>query len=131
MDSNYQLLIACATTEADNLKKHANPEELNRLDFSSFNPSLVDRCIYGQMTGNCFSSRAKQLIRMCTLKMYTDNQSAIQLDGNEMVEGEYAGNWSPIELLVGENKVRGNYQLTKDLIDYLQGKKETFGELDN
>jgi hypothetical protein len=26
-----------------------------------------NNCIYGQMTGNCFSNRAKELIRQCDL----------------------------------------------------------------
>ena len=48
--------------EIDMLKKYGTKEELDRLNFSTFNPNMVIDCIYGQMTGSCMSSRAKELM---------------------------------------------------------------------
>lgn len=49
-------------TEINNLKKHATPEEIELLDFSKLNPDHEDKCIYGQMCGDCFNKRAVDLI---------------------------------------------------------------------
>ncbi len=47
------------------LKIHATKEELNKLNFKTFDPCKKNRCIYGQMTGQCNSERAKELIGKC------------------------------------------------------------------
>ncbi len=48
--------------EINMLKTNATKTELERLDFDDFSPSRRDGCIYGQMTGNCNSKRAKELM---------------------------------------------------------------------
>lgn len=48
--------------EINHIKKHATKEEISRLDFEEFSPERIDKCIYGQMTGDCFSKRAEQLM---------------------------------------------------------------------
>jgi len=47
--------------ELDHIKVHATDEEKGELDFSTFDHNSVNNCIYGQMTGDCSSSRANQL----------------------------------------------------------------------
>ena len=44
--------------EADHLREHATDEEKGKLDFSQLEVSHYTMCIYGQMTGSCYSSRA-------------------------------------------------------------------------
>lgn len=51
--------------EITNLKQYATKEEINKLDFTDLNPNLRYSCIYGQMTGNCWSPRALELITLC------------------------------------------------------------------
>lgn len=51
--------------EAVALRQHATRAELASLDFESFDPMWPSSCIYGQATGNCFSTRASQLIVLC------------------------------------------------------------------
>ena len=51
--------------EADNIKKHATQEEINRLEFGILDPKNSKLCIYGQMTGSCFSDRANELVQSC------------------------------------------------------------------
>lgn len=47
--------------ELDNIKAKATKEEIGRLNLESFNPNSPTKCIYGLMTGECFSNRAKEL----------------------------------------------------------------------
>lgn len=51
--------------EINLIKKHATTEEIENLDFETFNPDVERQCVYGQMTGNCRSPRASVLIRKC------------------------------------------------------------------
>lgn len=51
--------------EIINLKKYATQEELDNLNINKLIPDLNDNCIYGQLTGNCFSERATRLIIKC------------------------------------------------------------------
>ncbi len=48
--------------EARALKKMLTPDEINKLDAASLNPRSYNKCIYGQMTGDCRSVRASELI---------------------------------------------------------------------
>ena len=47
--------------EINTIKRLATKEEINKLDINTFNPLQTNNCIYGQMTGNCLSLRAKEL----------------------------------------------------------------------
>lgn len=51
--------------EINNIKKHATPEEISKLDIDNLDPSSSYGCIYGLMTGNCNSDRAYELIKLC------------------------------------------------------------------
>ena len=51
--------------EINLLRIHATDEEKSRLNIDTFNGGYTDSCIYGQMTGNCCSERAKELIKLC------------------------------------------------------------------
>lgn len=62
-------ILEQADIEARNLKKHAKKEELISLDFEKLDPESKSNCIYGLMTGNCNSKRAKSLILKCAKKV--------------------------------------------------------------
>jgi hypothetical protein len=47
--------------EAEALKIHATKEERERLDVETYNPVCTDTDLYGQLTGNCYSKRARLL----------------------------------------------------------------------
>lgn len=51
--------------EIQALKERATSEEIDRLDIDRFDPTCYDKCIYGQMTGDCTSGRAVDLIYDC------------------------------------------------------------------
>ena len=63
---NKQEFLSSVMQEVEALKKHATKAEIKNLDFETLNPRAYSRCIYGQMTGDCHSSRALMLIRKCT-----------------------------------------------------------------
>lgn len=48
--------------EVKTLKKLATKEELENLNFEYLHPEFPQSCIYGQMTGECYSKRAKELM---------------------------------------------------------------------
>lgn len=74
--------------EVKMLKQHATLEELSNLGFNYFDPQSPTGCIYGQMTGNCTSIRANELmnkscVRVWDLKrMYNDE--LLQNKGEEL-----------------------------------------------
>lgn len=70
----FEQLKADVLHEANNIKTHATAEEIASLDFETLDPNRVHRCIYGQMTGHCDSSRAIELIQKCTARYVVDNQ---------------------------------------------------------
>lgn len=47
--------------EAQALRVHATKEERERLDIETYNPVCMDTDLYGQLTGNCYSKRARLL----------------------------------------------------------------------
>jgi hypothetical protein len=55
--------------EARALRGHATKEELEKLDFNSLDARSSYQCIYGQITGNCTSKRAHQLISKCCTRL--------------------------------------------------------------
>ena len=62
-----QELKQLVVNEALALRKHATKEEIGRLDFSKIDPVNSRLCPYGQMTGNCFSDRATELLKNCAI----------------------------------------------------------------
>jgi hypothetical protein len=56
--------------EATNLKKYATKKELARLNLKTLDGNDIEKCIYGQMTGNCLTDRAKLLIEKCATRVY-------------------------------------------------------------
>ena len=58
-------LIKGILKEIENIKIHATDAEKEKLDFSMFSGGMSGHCIYGLMTGNCYSKRAGELIKKC------------------------------------------------------------------
>lgn len=63
-------LINDVTKEAQALRVHATAEERSKLSFESLKPSNMNNCIYGLMTGNCFTERAALLIDQCCVRFF-------------------------------------------------------------
>lgn len=56
--------------EARALRRHATKREISQLSFEDLSPSSKYRCVYGLMTGNCFSERAAELIHACCKRYF-------------------------------------------------------------
>jgi hypothetical protein len=53
--------LAEVMNEIEIIKIKATPSEIGRLNINDFSHASPSRCIYGQMTGECSSKRAKEL----------------------------------------------------------------------
>lgn len=60
--------------EATALRENATQREKDRLNFINLDPEHFERCIYGQMTGSCYNSRAIELIQKSASKVYNNNE---------------------------------------------------------
>jgi len=110
-----KILEDLAIEEAKNLKNLAKPEEINNLNPASFDPTDPARCIYGQMTGSCWSDRANELIIKCCTKVthwidvdvfsYEINGKATNKRHGPKEADETSEYYSPIETLIFEEDV--------------------------
>ena len=112
-------LKALVKKEAENLKKYAKLEELEKLDFTKFNGESSIGCPYGQMTGDCFSERATELLNLCS-----QSYSAHILRYSKPIEkafegGEHRCSCSPIEFYTAQQGAK-----PEALINFLKGKTE-------
>lgn len=121
--------------EVVNLKKNAKPEELAKLSLSQLNAELRAGCIYGQMTGDCFSKRAVTLIRKCCSRVIEEgaydklNGSPKKFRAKSRWGSEsFTPYFSPIEIYISSNGfLRGTSKArAKKVVNFLTGKSETF-----
>jgi hypothetical protein len=100
--------------EADGIRKYASSEEINRLDFTRIAPKSKSLCIYGQMTGDCYSARAYELLNLCT-KPYS--RTAHMVVKTRVESFETPRDFSPIEtyLCFADPKI-------KNLVAYIKGE---------
>lgn len=59
--------------EAVALKKNATKVELGKLEIEELDPNNRHECIFGQITGDCFSARASELIHKCCKRYFLSN----------------------------------------------------------
>lgn len=72
--------------EAEALRVHATAEERGRLDIKELDPSGVTDCIYGQMTGCCYSRRAALLIHKSCVQFFANGMLPDMEDDNVDME---------------------------------------------
>ena len=125
--------------EAEALRVHATKEERETLNFRNLNPVNADNCIYGQMTGSCFSKRAAILIHACCVRYFQHNAVPGFLDVANMERlqqyvngvtvnnfvsvrssGHHECHFSAIEAYICLPEARN-----ANLIAYLRGETET------
>ena len=126
--SPEEILIDLVRKEAKNIKTHATEEELNKLRFGMLDSSSIRYCVYGQMTTDCYSDRANELIVKCATRVYkselTSATNMLQyLNGKpKPVPSRRFVYHSPIEVFI-MNKYSTDKQ-RKNLIAYLKGQKK-------
>jgi hypothetical protein len=125
-------LAKLVVKEATKLRKEATESELGNLSIhlSLLNPDSRSRCIYGQMTGDCFSKRANKLIVKCAERVYSiDKDGSGSLFDNAKLNGKpkktkkrIGKYFSPIEMYIYlSNSKKGK----KALLQYIKGIKDT------
>lgn len=120
-------LFELVIKEATDLKKYATKKQLSRLNIKTLNPDHTDLCIYGQMTGNCNSPEAQELILRCCERVY----STKNLDSYLIEKARLSGKpvivtttriyryMSPIEIFISRYP-----KYNDELIQFLKGKRE-------
>lgn len=117
---------ALVVDEAKKLKEFTTNEEKANLDIEIFNPESRSRCVYGLLTGSCFSLRSAELIEKCAKRVYVAEDGKApkeckKLNGKPksgqrtLIGTEY---WSPIERFIQIAPPEAN----EYLINFLKGK---------
>lgn len=121
--------------EATNLRKFATKEEIKQLDASTIDPSNIERCVYGQMTGTCYSERAIELIENCcsrVIEAANNPASSTKINGSPKTTKRFSDGrshqtftnsinyWSPIEVWIELYP-----PLVPKLISFIKGKRKT------
>jgi len=99
-------LKALVLDEAKKIKEFATPEEIQRLDPRLILPYNGSMCIYGQMTGDCFSDRAIELLNKCAIP-YSDGISEfVYTDDDRFADGSSGilRAYSPIECYIADEE---------------------------
>lgn len=117
-----------AVKEATNLKKHATKQEIDNLNLFTFDPTSESRCIYGQMTGECYSERSVELIQKCCTRVYNVKPAVCvrdqKLNGapTAIDEDKHRGAFyhSPIEVLIWPGN--GGKESGEKIIKFLKGE---------
>ncbi len=102
--------------EAAKLRQYATAEERSRLN-NLLNPLDANRCIYGLMTGSCYSERANVLLRLCAVPYSVDLTEYIR-PYREWSSGQSIRSFSAIEYYTAQFE---NPNLA--LIEYLRGDR--------
>lgn len=125
---NNETLQELVDQEIANLKKYATKEEINNLNLNNFCATSERSCIYGQMTGNCYSERANYLIGKCAPFLYKNPQrlhfSEAPLNGRPVSDRVQHKHFSPIEIFIvryDEDLEGGKYVMNK-----LKEEKDVF-----
>lgn len=126
-EQRYNELCTRAIKEARNLRKFATKEEINSLEFKTFDANSPEDCIYGQMTSDCFSKRSKNLIINCCEKVYIAEGGCLieraELNGkpyHKMQRTNGYGYFSPIEVLILQGDKNNQKENGRRIIEYLK-----------
>ena len=129
MKLDKEELIRLVKIEAEKLKQFTTENERSKLNFEKINADERHRCIYGQMTNDCFSPRSIELIEKCASKMYEINGKYKYLHSGTIPTDTVIrcqGSFSPIEIFISFNQFgKGKKINNKVLIDYLKGITDT------
>lgn len=132
-----KLLKELVIKEAKALKKLATPQELSNLKIENLSTLDRNRCIYGQITGDCFNSRAEELIMDACERVYTpggvNGPDGAKINGKpeydrfnseEQGAGKRVKYYSPIEVFIDQrsSQTSGN---NERLVKFLKGETKT------
>jgi hypothetical protein len=124
-----QELLRLTRHEAKALRRNATSEQRGRLNFQTLEAKDSYNCVYGQMTGSCWSGEAERLIKKCASRVYPSHQIDIVTygEGEIKANGEPSSNrnkyYSPIEIFISSknNQINGN---NRKLLEYIKGETD-------
>lgn len=122
MQYDKQDLIQKVIAEATKLREHATAQELDKLNFYTLEPRQGNLCIYGQMTGLCFSDRATKLINKCA-NPFSRSIEEFDIDGmlpKRFLRKYVFPSFTPIEFYIAQPGAKN-----EALIEFLKGERET------
>lgn len=119
-------IINHARKELRNIKREATPEELGELlvhinDLDGINTT---KCVYGLMTGDCYSERAIHLIKKCTANGYLidisygaiKNTGIESIDVTDILTYNTSRNYSCLEAYLSYNEIKDRNSLSKAFV---------------
>jgi len=98
--------------EVKTIKKRATKEEIARLDVDKFNPNNEFACVYGMLTGQCNSFRARELY----------NKSLDSIDRNKDVSDITESKFAYFTVL--EQYLVSHSRKLHNIIPYLKGEEK-------
>ena len=110
--------------EAIALKVHVTREECSRLNFGGLDSNSSARYIYGQMTLDCFSERATELLNLCAAP-FTGDLFEFRAEYLPVNFKRYGRAFSPIEFYISQTQAENEI-----LIQFLRGERETLTAAD-
>jgi len=134
--NRHSLMRQLVIEEATNLRKYTTQTELKQLSFDKLDTQSRVACIYGQLTGNCDSDRARELMNKSCTRVYGRKNKYMIINSNnwwvatvkdcpvngpltEEMKRSYF--FSPIEVFIDQprNKKNGN---NEQLIKFIKGE---------
>lgn len=124
----YEKIKELAYKEAKLLKEHSTKKERGKLNYKTLSPSNSQGCIYGQMTSDCKSDRAVELINKCCTEVVStyDYMKLVKRDIVNSVsirEDIKDRDWdfiSPIEAYIMIESERNEKDKLVKLINYIK-----------
>lgn len=125
-------LIKLVKEEAQKLREHTTQEEKAHLEADMFEGNNGQRCIYGLLTGNCYNSRATELIGLCCERVYNTRNGWLPDIDYAILNGKPNGTrnrdsveyFSPIEVLVGDDASYTTMKNAGPIIAYIKGETD-------
>lgn len=117
--------------EASAIREYATNEQKSKLCIDTFYPELYDSCIYGQLTGDCFSSETIELMNKCNTYLaykdvYTSSineelRLAKPIKANTISRDRCYPFYTSLELYICLDGAK-----IEDLINYIKGEQKEF-----
>ncbi len=103
--NNVEIQIL-AKNELIAISKNATRDEWRTLvlDVNSLDGGEPGHCVYGKMTGDCFSERALELIKKCADSMFFVTLTSKHAEDNLSDSGPGMRNFTALEVLLYYNK---------------------------
>lgn len=132
MTYTKEQFLSDVKAEAVALRQHATKEELGRLDADWMDPNDFTSCIYGQMTGNCNSKRAIELMQKCCTRFFKNLYKEFYVfdDVSSAVNGEKCdlsgrkNDEMPKYFSAVETYIFTDEEKNENLISYLRGETD-------